>query len=277
VRRFAAATALVLAASCALADPVPGAKVEPVELVARDGSAYKFEPHGVTVLSFFAFWCNTWKQQCPRLSQAMKQLSGFPVHVLTVSVDGRWSNVPGFDPSLPLALDREEWSHRLGVDRVPTTVVLDANGVIRWVKSGVLRTDELVDAARGACKPLSSGIIHLTIANFPPPDGAFQILDDLRRAGCHAIIEPRASLTSSESAWVEKAMEQGNSVGAIRKPGAAVDGLDETRPGAKELLRRLLEAAHEGTTIRLHANVADSRAILPELIRELRAAGFIVG
>ena len=267
--------ALLVAAMAASADPLPGQTVSPAALQTRDGAPYRFEPHGVTIVSFFAFWCYTWKQQSPRLSNAMKQLAGFPVSLLTVSVDGRWSNVPGYDPALPLALDRTGWSHSLGVDTVPTTVVLDSAAVVRWVKSGVVRTDELADEARKACSPLAGGPVTIRLASFPPPEGGFQILDDLRRVGAQVELELIQSRSPAQKKLLQMAISQGNILAA---PGRehAIDGLDTTRPGKKELLRRLLEEARPGVTIELHADVAESRAILAELIEGLRARGLTV-
>jgi peptidoglycan/xylan/chitin deacetylase (PgdA/CDA1 family) len=56
-----------------------------------------------------------------------------------------------------------------------------------------------------------------------------------------------------------------------------VNPYDYLRPGASELVRRVVLAAKPGSVILLHAGVSETVEVLPEIIRALRARGFEFG
>jgi hypothetical protein len=214
----------------------------------------------VTIFSFFAFWCDTWKSQSPRIREAGRILNGLPIDTITISIDGRWSDVPGSDPVLRCLLDRAGWSAVIGVDRVPTTLVVDAEGVVRWSHSGVVRVEDLVTAAKSALEPRKQAQVHLCIKNFPPADGGYEMLDQLRRLGV------RATLVSSDlgQELVKRACDQGQScVQTIRLTGPTDDPYDETRPGPIEIVRRVV-----GRRTELHGRPSCRRSSNPRRTRD---------
>src|SRR4051794_5353901 len=81
----------VLSGALMRSAPVIGDKLEPFTIQNREGQSYSWSPRRKTVISFCAFWCDTWKDQLPRVRQAANDLKGLPIDFLTVSVDGRWS------------------------------------------------------------------------------------------------------------------------------------------------------------------------------------------
>src|SRR5688572_22094498 len=80
-------------AGSAVAAPAPGDAIKPFTLTAQDGKPYGWKPGRTTVITCCAFWCDTWKTQLPRVKEAYQSLRGMPVDFLTVSVDGRWSEM----------------------------------------------------------------------------------------------------------------------------------------------------------------------------------------
>jgi hypothetical protein len=271
-KALGALACLVALVSAAYSDPLPGSTLSPTVLADTHSRPVVWSPGKVTVLSFFAFWCDTWKDQSPRLLKARSALAGLPVDVLTISVDGRWSDVPGYDTNLPLLLDRNGWSVKMGVDRVPTTVIVDPSGVIRWVRSGVVRTDDVIRESRAALTPVADGAVTLRLENFPPPVGGFEILDILRRLDVHAqlVLNPTAK---TSDALVQQAIRQGQTLAGQLPKHGIVDPYDETRPGVGEIVRRIVLGAAPGATIVLHCDVAQTRQALPDLIAALKRRG----
>ncbi|HWD41162.1 MAG TPA: hypothetical protein VG944_20100 [Fimbriimonas sp.] len=266
----------VLVSAWASGDPLPGSKLSAVTLVGRDSSPAAWKPGRVTILSFFAFWCDTWKEHCPRLAKTRAALAGLPIDVVTVSVDGRWSDVPGFDPSLRCLLDRKGWAASIGVDRVPTTLVVDESGQIRWVKSGVARTEDMVREARSALRGASSGEVRLELQSFPPATGGHELLDELRRLQLHATLVLRSSYPKELERIVREAKEFGQEITTTSLQGRQVDPYDETRPTGEELVRRIVEQASPGSTVVLHAGVEVTRRTLSKIVDALRKAGLSV-
>jgi hypothetical protein len=264
--------------SALVADPLPGVKVPSVRLLERNAASLDWHPGRVTVFSFFAFWCDTWKTQCPRLVEARGALSGLPVDFYTVSVDGRWSDIAGYDARLPCALDLSGWAKEIGVDRVPTTVVVDESGTVRWSHSGVVRVEDLLHEARAAFAPRSAGEVMLRFDDFSDSSGGFKLLDTLRRLDVRAeLFVPRGERLSSALARQTSDMGMAVFGGIGDRPTRVVDPFDLTRPGAKELVRRVVLAARAGTTVMLHAGAAQTLDALPEMVEGLRRAGFSIG
>jgi peptidoglycan/xylan/chitin deacetylase (PgdA/CDA1 family) len=148
------------------------------------------------------------------LVAAKNATTGLPVDFLTVSVDGRWSEVAQNNGGLPLWLDKGgEWSRGKGVDRVPTTVVLDPAGEVRYVSGGVVRTDELVQAVRAAKghKP-EAGVLYLTFDDFPPANGGEELLDELRALGVKATLFCLGSRVEASASLLKRALAEGHSL-----------------------------------------------------------------
>src|SRR5438132_11810952 len=80
---------LLLDGAGADAPVAPGQPLAAFTLPAYGGGSGGWKPGRAAVLSFCAFWCDTWKEQNQRLAAAEKALAGLPVDFYTVSVDGR--------------------------------------------------------------------------------------------------------------------------------------------------------------------------------------------
>jgi len=114
----------------------------------------------VVLLDVWASWCGPCKQELPMLDDMAKRLRGDGVEVLAVSVDQERANLVKFlraRPrwSLTVAHDpKGEIADRLSPDKMPTSYVIDREGVIRYVNSGFVPSDareierRLVEVAR---------------------------------------------------------------------------------------------------------------------------------
>ncbi len=93
----------------------------------------------VVVLNLFAFWCDTWIQQLPQLRELATRQEDLGFRLISVSVDGRWSDqlrqVCGDDlPQFPVLLDSERTlTGPLVLRHVPTIIVLDRQRRVRFV------------------------------------------------------------------------------------------------------------------------------------------------
>ena len=205
---------MLLSFAFASADPRLGEKWTEFHMSSPDGTARAWTPGRVTVVSFCAYWCDTWKVQVPRLESAEKVTHGLPVDFITVSVDGRWAEVAKNNHGLPLWLDRGgEWSRSQGVDRVPTTVVLAADGRVTYVAGAVLRTEDVVNAVHSALanKP-EAGKIYLTFDDFPAAEGGNELLDVLRAKDVKATFFCMGSRVEAEAQLLKRAIAEGHSL-----------------------------------------------------------------
>ena len=95
-----------------------------------------------SVVIFWAFWCDTWKDMTRDLNLLRPQLGAMKLQVLAVSVDASQQPVSrgAFESGRiwwPVAIDSASTcTARWGVRRVPTIFVLDKDGVIRAVHEG---------------------------------------------------------------------------------------------------------------------------------------------
>jgi peptidoglycan/xylan/chitin deacetylase (PgdA/CDA1 family) len=149
-----------------------------------------WRPGKVTIISFCAFWCDTWKEQGRRIRESHSALAGLPVTFLTISVDGRWperglGRLPG-----PVLLDTgRQLSATLGVTAVPFTLVLDPNGCVTFASQGIVRGEDLLAAVRTTLAGAAAGTARplcLTFDDFPSGDNDDRLLDILRAAGVRA-------------------------------------------------------------------------------------------
>ena len=192
--------------------PVIGDRLAAFTVTRQGGEPYSWQPGRVTVLCFCAFWCDTWKTQLPRVGDASEALRGLPVDFLTLSVDGRWSEL-GQKAAVGVSLSDEggSWCDSIGIDRVPYTLLVDRNGVIRWASSGVVRSDSLEQAARACLDGVSSGgTVYLTFDDYPAPEGSDDLLDVLRADGVPATLFCVCSRLDAHAAEVTRAVREGN-------------------------------------------------------------------
>src|SRR5580700_9880457 len=86
----------------------------------------------VVVLNFWAFWCDTWKEELPHLKELAKEQSDRDFRLVAISVDGtrlqEFVDRTNGDIGFPVLLDAGgEVSASYKVAHVPTVVILDGS------------------------------------------------------------------------------------------------------------------------------------------------------
>lgn len=206
---------LLAAIAIQKAPPAPGDTMRPFVLQTAQAAPAQWQPGRPAIITFCAFWCDTWKDQTARLRSVAGSLGGLPVDLIGISVDGRWT-----ERGLQLAGMRflsdpgGSWTAGLGVNRVPYTVVVDEQGVVRWAASGVVRSADVINAARAALEAeRSTGTIYLTFDDFPSPhadDDA--LLDALRTEGISATFFCIGSRVASHAEVSRRAVREGSAL-----------------------------------------------------------------
>ncbi|MCS7264454.1 MAG: TlpA family protein disulfide reductase [Armatimonadetes bacterium] len=99
----------------------------------------------VVVLVFWAFWCDTWKETSDTLKLVRKRFPPSSVQILCVAVDPSWKEIGQrmwrkTNGSFPILLDKGgQVSKIYGIKKVPTTLLIDKNGVTRFGFIGCLK------------------------------------------------------------------------------------------------------------------------------------------
>lgn len=98
----------------------------------------------VRVVDFWATWCEPCQEQMPALDRLVEALGGEGLTVYAVSMDEDRAQVESWVEANPVRFqvlwDKGGARHagRLDVQRLPTTLVLDRAGVVRFVHQGYL-------------------------------------------------------------------------------------------------------------------------------------------
>lgn len=289
IGRLIALLLLLLPASKAHSASLPGEKLPSIELATASGQTRRAWQSGrVTVVSFCAFWCDTWKEQSRRLDASRRALQGLPVDWTMISVDGRWSAKTGnlneqqwSDIARGALLDAgSRWTHRLDVTSVPYTLVGGGSGEILFATQGIARAEQLRSAIRSGLgiAPASGGAIHLAIDDFPSRDARLDdaLLDVLRARRIQATFYGSKSRRQNSPAIAERAAREGHAM-RLAFPASqrdVVDAFDFKRAGENELLRRISGGLKAGKTLLIRAGIRDTVQILPRLLDSARARGF---
>ncbi len=137
--------------------PVPEIHVE--SLAGKDLGIADFRGK-VVLLDVWASWCGPCKQELPMLDDMAKRLRSDGVEVLAVSIDQERANLVKFLKarprwSLTIAHDpKGAIADRLAPEKMPTSYVIDREGIVRYVNSGFVPSDareierRLVEVAR---------------------------------------------------------------------------------------------------------------------------------
>ena len=205
-----------MTALLALAAPVPGDRLAPFELRTLDDRPYAWRPGRTTVLSFCAFWCDTWKDQLPRVREVSKITGGLPIDYATISVDGRWTErAKSAAAGRMLGDPGGAWTHSVGIDRIPYTLVVSPSGKVTWAGYGTVRTTALADAVRAsvADRAPSGGRIYLTFDDFPAERLSDELLDVLRAEGAKATLFCIGSKAGASGDLLRRAVREGHALG----------------------------------------------------------------
>jgi len=91
-------------------------------------------PHA---LIFFATWCHACRQELPRIPQVLHDHPGLRVVLVSDEpLEPVRQYLRGVGITLPVAADASEIFSSYGVRAVPTTVVVDAGGIVQFAAAG---------------------------------------------------------------------------------------------------------------------------------------------
>lgn len=110
------------------------------------------------VLNFWAFWCDTWKAELPSLRELAADQSTLGFSLVAVSVDGtrvpEFTRQRGTPTPFPVLLDMQSVvSQAYGVAHVPTVVILDGQGRVRYTHIGYPGDDAVRSVLRRLAVP----------------------------------------------------------------------------------------------------------------------------
>ncbi len=93
------------------------------------------------VLNFWAFWCDTWKAEMPSLRELAAEQDDLDFQIVAVSVDGarrtEFNRRTGGVVPFPVLLDGGgQTSRRYDIHHVPTVVIVDPDGIVRFTAYG---------------------------------------------------------------------------------------------------------------------------------------------
>jgi peroxiredoxin len=101
----------------------------------------------VVMVNFWASWCGPCREEFPLLDQMYKKYKTLGFTMLGVNVEPDSKDAEGFiaktPVSFPIVFDRSSTASKLyHVEGMPSTVLIDRNGVLRWVHRGYKAGDE---------------------------------------------------------------------------------------------------------------------------------------
>jgi thiol-disulfide isomerase/thioredoxin len=138
--------ALVACASTSRSGPAVGLVGRPIALAAIDLQGRRIDVAAdrgkVRVIDFWATWCEPCRDELPELDRLAGDLGGRGLAVYAVSFDESASAIPDFLREVPVRFpvlwDKggETWAPRFGIERLPTTLLVDRRGTVRFVHAG---------------------------------------------------------------------------------------------------------------------------------------------
>lgn len=140
----------------AVGEVVVGRPLPELELQAMDGRAARLTGYRgkVLLVDVWATWCEPCKEELPMLDGIASRLRGRGVEVLAVSVDQEVENVHAFlrrRPKWNLRVFHDPAglvAERLQPPTMPTSYIVDREGVVRYVNRGFRRDDAKVLEAK---------------------------------------------------------------------------------------------------------------------------------
>jgi peroxiredoxin len=142
-------TTLLCAATPASAAVSPGAPAPAFTLAARDGGKLSLADlkGQVVMINFWATWCGPCRQEMPLLAQLHDKYEplGFTMIGVNVEPDSAaavdW--LKGVPVSFPILFDTDSAvAGRFGVEGMPSSVLVDRNGQVRYIHRGYKPGDE---------------------------------------------------------------------------------------------------------------------------------------
>lgn len=127
----------------------PGDRLVPLALSSLAGPDASIEPDGrPQVINIFATWCPPCREEMPGFARLALKLQARGVDVVGIDQQENAGAVSRFTQQFalpyPVYIDRSNITHDvLGARVIPTTIYIDARGVIRWERSGPLSEPDL--------------------------------------------------------------------------------------------------------------------------------------
>jgi thiol-disulfide isomerase/thioredoxin len=126
--------------------PTEGSRAKALDLPWVTGAAGRLQSRdlegSVVVIEAFAGWCGTCKRSTPELNRVASGKRRQPARFIGVSLDSSADEarrtVGTWKLSFPVALADEKFRSEYQINVLPTTVVVDAKGVIRHASSGAI-------------------------------------------------------------------------------------------------------------------------------------------
>lgn len=143
------ALAAIVATSGALAASADGGAAPPFTLTTPAGASDSLSQYKgqVVMLNFWATWCGPCQQEMPLLDQIYQQFKPAGFTLLGINVDNEKAPVLKLlarkPVSFPVLLDpKNRVSDEYHVEEMPSTIIIDRKGVIRYVHRGYKPGDE---------------------------------------------------------------------------------------------------------------------------------------
>jgi peroxiredoxin len=142
-------TILLFAAPAADAAVNPGAPAPAFTLAARDGGKVSLADlkGQVVMINFWATWCGPCRQEMPLLAQLHDKYEPLGFTMLGVNVEPdsaaavAW--LKGVPVTFPILFDTDSAvAGRFGVEGMPSSVLVDRNGQVRYIHRGYKPGDE---------------------------------------------------------------------------------------------------------------------------------------
>ncbi|HEY6640693.1 TlpA disulfide reductase family protein [Povalibacter sp.] len=148
MRSRAAVRALIAAALLVVASPSPAADLQgqpapDFALRSLEGQNLRLSEHlgGVVLINFWASWCGPCRQEMPLLDELHVKYKLAGLTVLGVNIDDSTERAAEMAKTLkvsyPVLFDeRKDVSRSYAVSAMPFTVLVDREGVVRYVSDG---------------------------------------------------------------------------------------------------------------------------------------------
>lgn len=267
--------------------PLVGEPAPEFVLYDRNGRAFRYyaSRHKPLLLVFWAFWCDTWKAATRAIRQARLHPPYWDGEVWAICTDGRWAHRLSVDPvarliHFPVLLDAgSQVSKRYAIDSVPTLVLIDRAGTVRWRLRGVPKPQWLESAVENLSEPslVHDEPLYLTFDDFPQ-HGDGHLLDMLRRQHLRVTLFAIGRNAQRMPDLVRRAVAEGHIVGnhsySHQTMRASVQAWIQDFERANHVLRRIT-----GQTPRLLRLPGDPNAPFAQEVANalgMRAVGYTV-